>query len=332
MNRRVLLALLGGCAFVLFQPAIPAVQAQQQIVYPEFKAVVEKPAYERNGPVVAIDEAHSNFHKAGGQYKPFADLLTNDGYTVKPSTLTFNKEAFAGFDVLVIANALSANASQSNPGLPAFTDQECDSVRDWVQQGGSLLLIADHAPFGSAAENLAKRFGVVMGKGWAFDRSSAGRITTQLIFSRENGFLGSHPILRGRDNSEEVNIVRSFTGQSLTVPDGATSLLKMSSTAREAPTPDDLDAEATTTIATVAPSEAPGSHSSPAAGHSQGIAMTFGRGRVVILGEAGMFSAQIVKLSEGAQQREFKFGMNVPGNDNRQFALNVLHWLSGLLK
>jgi hypothetical protein len=25
-------------------------------------------------------------------------------------------------------------------------------------------------------------------------------------------------------------------------------------------------------------------------------------------------------------------GMNVPGNDNKQYALNVMHWLSGLLK
>ncbi len=27
-----------------------------------------------------------------------------------------------------------------------------------------------------------------------------------------------------------------------------------------------------------------------------------------------------------------KFGMNVPGIDNRQYMLNVVHWLSGLLK
>ena len=32
--------------------------------------------------MVAIDEAHSNFHTASGQYKPFTDLLTADGYRV----------------------------------------------------------------------------------------------------------------------------------------------------------------------------------------------------------------------------------------------------------
>jgi hypothetical protein len=43
---------------------------------------------------------------------------------------------------------------------------------------------------------------------------------------------------------------------------------------------------------------------------------------VVVLGEAAMITAQI-------DQRQYRFGMNQPGIDNRQFALNVLHWLSG---
>jgi hypothetical protein len=322
--------LLGSCCCVVWQLLGMPVHAQQQIVDPDFKAVVERPAYPRSGPTVAIDEAHSNFHTAGGQYRPFADLLRSDGYTVRASTRKFETGAFAGVDVLVIANALGSD--RSNPRLPAFTEQECDIVRDWVREGGSLLLIADHAPFGSAAENLGKRFGVAMGKGWAFDRASAGGITTQLVFSRENGLLGAHPILRGREASEEVKSVRSFTGQSLSVPDGATPLLKLSATAREAPSPSDLDAEDAAARGTGALREAAGSHSSPVAGRAQGIAMMFGKGRVVILGEAGLFSAQIVRLTDGNQQREMKFGMNVPGNDDRQFALNVLHWLSGLLK
>lgn len=203
--------------------------------------------------------------------------------------------------------------------MPAFTEQECDAVRDWVRQGGSLLFIADHAPFGGAAENLGKRFGVSMGKGWAFDRAPTGGTTTQLVFSRENGLLGTHPILRGRDASEEIKLVRSFTGQSLTVPDGATVLLKMSATSGEAPTPEAVNAPDAARL-------------SPAAGRSQGVAMPFGKGRVVILGEAGMFSAQIATLVDGNKKLELKFGMNVPGHDDRQFALNVLHWLSGLIK
>ncbi len=44
---------------------------------------------------------------------------------------------------------------------------------------------------------------------------------------------------------------------------------------------------------------------------------------MVVLGEAAELSAQII----GSQ----KFGMNVPRLDSRQMALNIMHWLSGVL-
>jgi hypothetical protein len=310
-----------------------SVRGQQQIVDPDFRAVVEHPAYRRSGPTVAIDEAHSNFHTLGGQYKPFADLLTNDGYKVIASNSLFKKESTNGIDVLVIANARNLTAIVAGDiSKPAFTEEECDVVQDWVRRGGSLLLIADHAPFGNAAESLAKRFGVTMGKGWAFDRASTGGVTTQLIFSRANGLLGAHPILRGRNSSEEIRSITSFTGQSIGAPPRATMLMKLSETAREATTPDDLDAVDAAVRATGNQDDAIGAHSSPVAGRAQGIAMTFGKGRIVVLGEAGLLSAQIVRFGGGDQAEDMKFGMNVPGNDDRQFALNLLHWLSGLLK
>jgi hypothetical protein len=43
------------------------------------------------------------------------------------------------------------------------------------------------------------------------------------------------------------------------------------------------------------------------------------------MGEAAELSAQLAGL-------DHKMGMNVPGIDNRQMALNILHWLSGLLE
>jgi hypothetical protein len=297
---------------------------QQQILDPDFKVTVERPAYQKNGPTVAIDEAHSNFHTAGGQYKPFADLLTNDGYRIVPSTRKFEPGALSGIDVLVVANANARNFTD-----PAFTEAECDVVRDWVRNGGALLLIADHAPFGTSAANLAARFGVTMGKGWVFE-PTPNSVTTQLVFSRENGQLGDHPVLRGREPSEGVSTVKSFTGQSLGVPEGAVSLLKFSATAREAPTTNDLDAEAAARSKDK-PEGQPGAHSQRVTGRVQGLARTFGKGRLVVLGEAALFSAQIITLPNGDRQVTFKAGMNAPGNDNRQFALNVLHWLSGLL-
>jgi hypothetical protein len=181
-------------------------------------------------------------------------------------------------------------------------------VRDWVRGDGALLLIADHAPFGSAAENLAKRFGVEMSKGFAYDvANSPSENPTFIIYSRENKMLLEHPITEGRGGSERIGRVLTFTGQSLKGPADSSILLKLSDTAKDKPDP---DAKAETS----------------AAGRAQGIALKFGKGRVVVLGEAAMLSAQLA----GAEN--FKMGMNVPGNDDKQFALNVMHWLSGLLK
>ena len=55
---------------------------------------------------------------------------------------------------------------------------------------------------------------------------------TQLIFSRENKLLGSHPITDGRNQKEKINIVRSFTGQSLKGPEDSASILNLSPTAK----------------------------------------------------------------------------------------------------
>jgi len=322
MSRRMV-NLAGGLTILFLSPAD---STQQQIVDLDFKVSVDKPAYPRGGgPIVAIDEAHSNFHTAGGQYKPFADLLTNDGYRVTSSTRKFEADVLANVDVLVIANANSRSFTD-----PAFTEPECDVVLQWVRNGGALLLIADHAPFGSSAANLATKFGVTMGKGWAFEPTVNG-VTTQLVFSRENGLLGSHPVLRGRDATEEVKIVKSFTGQSLGGPGGSAILLRLSPAAREAATTDDLDAEAAARNPD-APVGTPGARSSSVGGRAQGLAMTVEKGRVIVLGEAAMFSAQVVTLPQGDRQVTFKAGMNAAGNDDRQFALNALHWLSRLLE
>lgn len=62
-----------------------------------------------------------------------------------------------------------------------------------------------------------------------------------------------------------------------------------------------------------------------AGGRAMGLAFEHGRGRVVVMGEAAMLTAQVA----GPQRRPM--GMNVPGNDDRRFALNVLRWLARAL-
>ena len=287
---------------------IPLVSAQQ-VADPNFDTKVARPAHTKKGPKVLFDEAHNNFHTSGGRYKPFADLIAGDGHVITPNKGTFTAAALKPFDILVISNALGApqmNAPEASK--PAFTDAECDAVRDWVRGGGALLFIADHAPMGAAAETLAARFGVGMSKAYTLDQSNtipAENNPGFIVYTRENKSLGEHPITRGREATERVNRVIAFTGQSLTGPAGSIAFMKLADTA--------LDAM-------------PGTNKQvSAAGRAQGLAFAFGKGRVVVMGEAGMLSAQLA----GPDKKSF--GMNRPGIDNRQLALNIMRWLSGLL-
>jgi hypothetical protein len=288
---------------------LSVVVGAQQLPDPEFNTNVANPAYTKSEPRVLFDEAHHNFHTIDGRYKPFADLLRNDGYRVVRNRQPFSKEVLNSFKVLVIANALGAEEMDDNGAdASAFTEEECQAVQDWVKGGGSLLLIADHAPFGGAAASLAKRFDVDMSKGFTYDpANSVEGNASILIFSRDNKLLATHPITEGRDEKERVNRVQSFTGQSLKGPADSVAILKLSDTAKDSP---DQNTDASVS----------------AAGRAEALAFKFGKGRVVVQGEAAMLSAQI------SGPEKSRMGMNVPGNDNKQYALNVMHWLSGLLK
>lgn len=293
----------------VFVMCLASVAVAQQSPDPEFNTSVDNPAYKHEGPRVMFDEAHQNFHTSEGRYKPFVDLLLNDGYRVIRNRQPFSKTTLSSYKILVIANALGAEEDDDEGAdKSAFTEEEIQAVQDWVKGGGALLLIADHAPFGGAAAELAKSFGVEMSKGYAFDpQNSIAGAPTQLIFSRENKLLANHPITEGRGEKERLNLLRSFTGQSLKGPEGSSAILLLSDTATDRPT---FDSQTSVS----------------AAGRAQAIALKFGKGRVLVQGEAGMLSAQI----SGSDKRAM--GMNVPGNDDRQYVLNVLHWLSGLLK
>jgi hypothetical protein len=58
-------------------------------------------------------------------------------------------------------------------------------------------------------------------------------------------------------------------------------------------------------------------------GWGQAVAIVPGHGRVVVLGESAMLTAQC--------DGDRKIGMNLSGNGNRPFAHNIMHWLSGNL-
>ena len=302
----------GLIALVLL--AAPA--GAQQVADTTFDTRVARPAYAKDGPRLLFDEAHHEFHRTDGRYRPFAELARHDGYRVTANADTFSASSLANADLLVIANALGDDDMGAPAAShPAFTPAECAAVVAWVRAGGSLLLIADHAPMGDAAKPLGVALGVDMRAAYTADRHrSEGGGPTMLHYRPGQGLHDDHPIVAGRDSSERVRHVLAFTGQSLSGPADAVSLLTLSA-----------DAEDLLIHLGESTNNVPRDKHRPAGGRSQGLAFTLGRGRVVVLGEAAMLTAQV------AGPQRMPMGMNVAGTDDRQFALNVLHWLTRAL-
>ena len=307
-SRRWILPLT--CAGVL-GIGLPA--AAQQVADTLFVPQVGEPAHaDGRGPVVLIDEAHHNFHTAGGRYLAFARTLRRDGYVVRSNPAPFTPATLAPARILVVANALAA-VNESDWVLPtpsAFDSTEIAAVQQWVQDGGSLFLIADHMPFPGAAGKLAAAFGVSMCNGFALiDGGEEGRIT----FTRAAGTLADHPITRGRNKRERIDAVTSFTGQAFRLVGRGEPLLT-------------LDEHIVLLLPQVAWQFSKLTPTIQATGMQQGAAVPFGKGRVAVFGEAAMFSAQV------AGPERHPMGMNDPSApQNAQFLLNIVHWLEGLL-
>jgi len=288
----------------------------QQVPDTTFDTRIERPAWPAGeGPRLALDEAHFNFHTLEGRYRPFGDLARADGFRVAAGTARFTRASLDACDLLVIANALGAE-DMGDPAAerPAFTDAEVAELVRWIERGGSLLLVADHAPMGSAAASLGRALGVDMRRAYTLDpaRSAAGTPTT-IAYEPGAGLDTSHAIVRGRAGAAPVRRVVAYTGQSLAGPPGAAKLLALSDAAFDAMVTfgrwqslDSIPADARL----------------PAAGRAQGLAFERGKGRVVVMGEAAMLTAQLA----GPGGR-FRVGMNAPGSDGRQFVVNVLRWL-----
>ena len=312
------LPLAGGC-FCLSQWAVAASSGAvtQATTDRGFNVRVARPAYVSRHPRVLFDEAHHNADTASGSYRPFVALITSDGYRVTSNTRPLLVNALSGYDVLVIVNPTGPQQRESS----AFTDEECGEIRNWIGRGGSLLLIVDHLPFTAAAGNLSQGLNIDLTKGFVIDKSnhySESGDDTELVFTRESGGLvRDHPITQGRNPSERIKRIITFSGTSLKGPQGSVAFLELAETAKDVLPP---------LPKVTSPGEALPEHKEvSAAGRAQGIAMQLGKGRIVVLGEAAMLTAQVTPNG-------LRFGMNTAGFDNRQLGLNIMHWLSGLIK
>ena len=322
-----------------------------------FDATVREPAYASGGPNVLFDEGHNNYLAPEGDGRHLLDLLRNDGYRIRFGRDRLSPESLTGFDMAIIANPYSHSPEDwyhrgyewwkwsAESRRPAFAPDEITAVIEFVRDGGSLLLALGEPPWSGAGSELAAALGAEVRNadtrppdaipGDVFESRALQFVTPEIleqIRQQANpnrpfhaGLLQmDHPILRGRDESERLWMVWTYLSQSLSGPSGAVSLLDVPDDARDWF------------------KDAPGGEwqTISAAGRSQALAFELGRGRVVVLADATMLFARVwhpgssaapmgMALPEDfAAQADASIG---PTPMNRQFALNVMHWLSGIL-
>ena len=128
--------------FVLFTIVIKAQQIPDSSYVPN---ILNKTYPNLNGTTIYIDEAHNNFHTKDNRFLAFANVLKADGYKVKSFTREFTAESLKEIKILVISNALAADARGPFviPTKSAFSKKEVKCLNKWVKNGGSLFLIAD---------------------------------------------------------------------------------------------------------------------------------------------------------------------------------------------
>ena len=278
-----------------------------------FKYKPKTSTYGLKGPKIFFDEGHLTNNSINGYYKPFADMLRKDGYEVSGlGRNQFTEENLKQAKILIISNAF---AQQINgwviDSAQAFSTQEVSAIKNYVKNGGSLLLISDHVPYPSRIKNLSKAFNFEIMNAHAIDTSSQDHAS---LFSKELETLGDNIITKGRNTFEEVKNVYLFQGCALKKPKQAKQLFKLSDKFNVVYTDNAWDLQ-----------EAYHSHTGE--GYSLGFYMNYGKGKLMVVGDADLFTATKNKKTKQ------KFGFSYPyAKDNPQYVLNMIHWLDGFIE
>ncbi|MFZ4715193.1 MAG: hypothetical protein ACOYL6_15835 [Bacteriovoracaceae bacterium] len=278
--------------------------------FPEFHPKTKNPAFTDNHPKICFDEGHNNLAVDQGFYSPVLELLESDGYQIIHIKEKFTHEILKGCNTIYIS-AVRGHSDYSNKELSnksAFTHLEIQNIKKWVKSGGSLLLMTDHKPMSNAAGDLLLQFGIV---------GSLNNVRNEdfkvppfsdpgIFYISDNLMNQESPIVKGRNEDERLKKIFFFYGQALKGPKDADVFLRFGANSKIGGLYDEP----------VIPI-----NDYPAAA----IAIKFGKGRVASFGDATVFTSKL-----DLWQNE-KTGINRDGSDNVQMALNVFHWLSGIL-
>jgi hypothetical protein len=296
------------CSFLL----ISVFSSAQMLNDSPFNANVSNPKYKLGkGPSILIDAAHHNFIIEMGLIKPLVDVLHADGYITKIDSQVFTKNYLSKYKTLVIMPAMPFKFGTKNiiNDEITFTNEELTILQDWVNQGGSLLMLSEHAPIDKSMTPLFNKFGITTTTGIIYDSAycdtsiKLSTNQTYIQYTTENGLLNTnHPITQGQNSTEAIHRIVVYGGSGM-IGQAYTNIFRTSPYA---------------TIRKWSGNLPSGTVS------SQCLAGEFGKGRLVALGDCNGFTAMYIN-SGG---KKYSAGMQVNNYDWKQFVLNTFHWLS----
>ncbi len=264
--------------------------------------------------MVLIDAAHGNDVSNPSSGDTLRQFLQHWGYATRELEGAIESGSLDEVDVFMSYLPLKLggpqSAFESSTVLPAFTPDEAANVKSWVERGGSLFLVIDHAPFAGAAWPLTALFGIETSNGYVVDKQAVPYVTSRAVaisaitFSRENGSLAEHVVTRGINGTERVELIGAYSGAAFRLPRRAVSVLTLGDNVVSLmpERPSDELAEHTPTESV--------------AGWSMGGLLRVGEGRVAIFGEDGI---------------PLKVALWTPPAlvvDNIQLTKNVFGWLT----
>ena len=266
---------------------------------------VENPSYEMNeGPLIMFDSAHKNFFIQSHLIKPLVDLLLNDGYRVSFLDKEFSKSSLSQAKVLVVITALPFDfaTERSAADKNTFSRDELSELQNWVKNGGSLLAFSEHAPFDQAINPLLQKFEIESSIGTTIDTINYENKYGHGMITFENSNLKkNHPTVNGKYKVERLV---SFGGSALLGPKYE-NILKLDESS--------LNTKHSTGIGP------------EGRGNSQGLAGSYGSGKIAVFGDSNGFTAMVFNMQDGSKMYA---GMNTEGYDWKNFVLNTFSWLT----
>jgi hypothetical protein len=284
------------------------------------------------GPVVAFDEMHKNVPpNTTLPNSQIVEALRSDGYRPRPFSERISSASLAGIDVLVAID----------PRI-AFNDDEVSALVAWLKEGGAFLLTHDH--FASIQSKLTASLGIRNWPGndagvrtdlcrpaplgcsgpdsdgnrramyiffWRTDFFPGGEPTLvdaggtgkSLAYQSSDAILARHVVTEGRGESERIRRVVSRSGTAFESLTGGVPLLTLPRGAA-------LGGKTETPLAPNVVLGVEELRGTPIAGWLQGAVSQVGKGRLAVFADDTLVTG------------------GTPNNDNRQFALNLMLWLS----